>query len=309
MQARQIAVAVVLAALGLAGFVEAEEWVSDLLQNVPAGAEVVAVVNVRALTQNPAFDTVYERLDTTKLDAAVVAIDGFTGVHLLEDVEALALAGELKDEGKGAFFVKGTWDKHRLLDLVAMNPSYETQTTGGPPIHLWQDEDTGKMNHAAFLRDDVFVMSEWLPMVQRAVDTAAGKTPSLKSVAASAGTGGTPAPVVVLAFRPSDPERDVVRHAALGRLQSAAFGLRPDADSVTVWAKGEARDAYSAAQLAHVLRGLIALGELHDTGARSFPWEVVSTADGARVEARVRVPLDNAIEAACALQRAAMAKK
>ena len=280
----------------------------DLLRYVPKDTEVVLGVDLARLTAHPAFDTVYERLDTSKLDTATWTIHEFTGIDLLDDIQAFVVATELKDKGRATVFIKGRWDKDALVDLVALNPTYETRHTAGPDIYMWQDEGSGKKNHAAFLRDDVLVMGDLLENIERVVKTAAGASLSLQGTKVPALPDGSPPYLFALAFRPDDPQRDIVHNVVLGRVQSVALAAAPGASEITVAAKGAARDEYSARRLADALRGLIAVGELHDTKAVESPWTFTTASEGTAVEATVRVPLANAIEAAGTLQRMAASK-
>ena len=140
---------------------------TELLAYVPADAEVVVGLDVQTLTANPAFDRLHHQLNTERFDAGVATIEQVTGINLLRDIERVVLLGELRNQGQGALILKGHWYEEDLIALVAMNPSYEEQEHGSYSIHVWTDENTGKVNHAVFLQPDVLAMSEWPAVLRR----------------------------------------------------------------------------------------------------------------------------------------------
>jgi len=286
----------------------AQEGGGDLLRYVPRETELVIGIDVEQLMGNPAFDRIYERLDTERLDAGIAALEQVTGIHLLHDIRSLMLIGELKDQGKGALYLEGMWDTDHLINLVTMNPTYERHVTAGPDIHSWMDESEGKMKYAAFLEQDVLVISDWLELVRRVVDTAAESRPSLEGAATPVQPDGSPSDAFVLAFRPSGNRPDITENPILGRFDSVAIALDAEDDWVTVSATGSVQDARDTSLLAQVVRGFLAAVELHDARAQQSPWMVTASATGTRVEATVEVPMDNVIEAAGMLRRHAKAE-
>ncbi len=309
---------VVLAALGIswaatAAFTDAQDAqgpqasAGDLVRYVPQGAEVVVCVDVQKITAHPAFSRIYQSFDTAKLDAGIAAIEQFTGINLLRDIRAALIAGEIKKDGRNVILLEGTWQKDRLVPLVASNPSYSKRDSSGLEIHSWTDNDTAKMKHAVFVRDDVLAMSDFPEVLDLVAQTAAGKAPAfpLQEVIGGDAVAGE---AFVAAVRPSDPGSDIRNNPVLGRLQSLAVTLKAKESSIALSAKANADDARNAALLDPMLRGLIAFGELLDNKAGQYPWVVATTHQNSQVAATADVPLENIVGFAGVLQSMAKAK-
>ena len=277
---------------------------TELLAYVPADAEVVVGLDVQTLTANPAFDRLHHQLNTQTFDAGVATIEQVTGINLLRDIERVVLLGELRNQGQGALILKGHWYEEDLIALVAMNPSYEEQEHGAYSIHVWTDENTGKVNHAVFLQPDVLAMSEWPAVLRRIIDAASDRGRSLRSVQVPAQPDREGVGAFLLAFRPADPNHNARKNPVIGQLESLAVGLQAGETEMTLSLDGRAQDAHGATLLSEALRGLLAAAQLHVSGTRELPWPAQTRATGRQIESTVRVPMETVIAAATTLKQA-----
>jgi hypothetical protein len=296
---------------GVAGIVTAEEPATAMLQYVPEGTEVVVGVDLALLSAHPRFDEVFQRVNTAKFEVNVANFEQMTGVNLMRDIQAFALVGELRDNGEGVLLIKGKWDMPGLVDLVAASPTYVAQEMSGSVIHTWFDEDEGKQKYAAFVREDLLAIGDCLEMVEGVVETSAGERPRLAVPALlnSEDVDSTRMPsAFIVALRPAQPDADFVKNPVLSRLQSVAALCEAQDDGLALTATARTFDGNSAPQLAHALRGLIAVGELLDNASTRSPWVVTTSHRGNEVTAQVNVPMTNVVAAAGMLGQMAKAE-
>jgi len=298
-------VVLALAILGTPVGANAGEAARDLLRYVPMGAEMVLGVDIQGITESPGFQKLWGHFDTTGPDAAMANIQQATGVHLLHDIQAFVLVGQMQDDEKKAVIIQGRWDPGRLVGLVSANPTYSTHVSAGLDVHAWRDADDGKMTYAAFLRDDLLVVTGWEPAIEIIATTAAGEGQSLEGLPTPTAADGSPAAAFLLMFPPPSAIQAVADNPFLAPLRAMALGLSLESDWIVMSGTVETADARSAKLMSHMLRGLIATGELLDNGARQRPWRVVCKPEGARMHALVGVPLDNVLAAIPTGQRPA----
>jgi len=297
--------AMILATGALAG----ADGVADVLPYVPDEANVVVGIDLEQVTASPVFDGVYGALDTDQIDGMLTAVEAMTGVRLFRDIHAIVLAGELKPGGKSATYIRGQWNKDQLIALVAANPAYERRETAGVDVHLWRDDQSGKISHAAFLRDDLLIMSDWLDVATYLAETPPAATPTWAGAALPKAADGSPAAAFVLARRPDDAASGLLAHPALDHVTRASAALDSTTNAATVTLTATVRDAAAAPLLAEAAKGLIAVGQLLNNTYAEAPWTVDSSVQGEQVQVRVSIPMDSLVSGAQALQRLARARK
>ncbi|MBN2311508.1 MAG: hypothetical protein JXR94_21200 [Candidatus Hydrogenedentes bacterium] len=283
----------ILAGLVWCGAAVAGSPAGELLGYVPGDVEMALGINLESLTRHRAFDRLHHTLDTAEFDALCEAIDAYAGVNLLRDVRGFVLAGDLEEGGKGLVLLKGTWYQENLIGLVASNPEYAEQMYAGIPVHVWRDENSGKMSHAAFLARDVLAISEWPELLRQAIDASAAASQALAS---RAGALNADVDAFLIAWRPSAADSALAQNPALGRLRSAVIELRAGDSDALLSAQGQAEDAHNAQLLADLVRGAVAMAQLHLADAGPL-WQVATEARGAQIEASVRVPIESILAA------------
>ena len=280
---------------------------ADLLRYVPQDAEVVIGIDVQALTAQPAFEKVYDRLDTSKFEAGINALYDITGVHLMQDIEALMFVGELRDEGQGAIVIRGNWNRAGLEDLVSWNPTYQTEEQGGKTMHIWWDENESKQQHAVFVEDNVLVMSESASQVWYVVEAALDPAKSLKKAHPEV-TAPEDAHAFLIAFRPENDTHELVRNPLLGRLENVNLRLVAEETGVRAELEAAAMNPADAPHLARILEGFVAFCEMHDEQGANSPWSISSKVSAKQVHAQIRIPLENVVAGAPRLQQLAKAE-
>lgn len=277
----------------------AAEPVTELLRYAPEGAEVVAGVDVTLLRAHPRFDDVFDSLSPARFNMVASQLEQATGVDLMNDILALALVGQLRENGEGALLVKGVWDERALVDLVSWSPTYEVDDVAGYSIHSWVDEEEDVRKYAAFLQYDVLTISDHAAAIARIVETAAGERKAIQVpalLAAGSKVSGDPPTAFMIASSPAAP--GIRKNPVLSRVQAMSALCEARDEALTVTASARASDAHSAPRLEHALRGLIAMGELLDNASADSPWVIATAHQGDEVTARIDVPMANVVAAA-----------
>jgi hypothetical protein len=112
----------------------------------------------------------------------------------------------------------------------------------------------------------------------------------------------------LIAFRPENKTHELVRNPLLSRLASLNVRLVAEDAGVRAEVDAEATNAADAPHLARILEGFVAFCEMHDEQCTESPWITFSQVTGTRIQAKVRIPLQNVVAGAPRLQQLAKAK-
>ncbi|MBM3334117.1 hypothetical protein FJY63_05595, partial [Candidatus Sumerlaeota bacterium] len=151
---------------------------TDFLAMAPSSDYAFAYLDVAKIRNSKLFTELKPALLDGPASAGLSAIQLMTGVHLLNDIDAVAVSGKVgPPPGLCAYFT-GRWDAERLKNLLALNPSYTEATRTAHTIISFTDQRRGSTISLCFLKKDLAVAGS-KEAVEAVVDLAAGKGASM----------------------------------------------------------------------------------------------------------------------------------
>ena len=193
-------------------------------------------------------------------------IKQLTGMKVPDDIDVVAASGKIAADNQGCLYLRGRWDRQRILSFLAMNPSYTEIPKPGGKVYGFVDERKGSMSYLAFLDDGLAVVGN-KSAVEACVDAPAGKgsswadNPSVKAYLAD----NVSSPLaIVIAVRPPALPANLANLPSLQNLRSVFVELLEGPEALTLIARAEADSQQMATRWLDIVRGVIALGQIQN---------------------------------------------
>jgi len=265
-------------------------------EQVPAQATWFAHLNVEKLLASQVGVKVLDEIKADpKLTAQLDVIQNAVGVDLRKDIKGLSLFGPDTRKDHGVMVFGGLPNTDKLLTSIKANPTYEEQTAGELTLHKWTDK--GHDNYGAILPGGVCVISgyaEAARVTAEVLHTGQGGLPSdslLGSLAKSGSGCILHAAVDGHAGLPGgQPQAAVLKKVVAADLKLNEHAAKMSAELTLM-----ADTPESAGQIADVLRGLIAYGQLADDAAPQWK-QLALAAVVAQSGAQVKITADCTVE-------------
>jgi len=293
MKRGMLVVAVALLALGAQGGALKPE-------QVPAQAMWFAHLNVEKLLASQVGAKILEELKADpKMSAQLDMVQNVAGVDLRKDLKGLSLFGPDAQKDRGVMVFNGLPNTDKLLLIIKSNPTHEELAEGGVTLHKWNDK--GHDNYGAILPGGICLISGYAEAAR------------VTAQVLQSGQGGLTAGSTLGDLAKSGA--DCILHAAVdgtagllgGQPQAAVFKKVVAADltldehdakvSAELTLKTDA--PASAAQIADIVRGLIAYGQLAEELAPQ--WKQIALAavvvqNGAQVKLSAGCTADELVQ-------------
>lgn len=232
------------------------------LSFVPDGANLIGYVDLKSVASSPLAEGWSQGLREQTPLAALDEIEEETGIDLLDDVDSLtfAVGPEAQKTERWGVAVTGSFDRELIVaKLRAHEKNVEIESHAGADLYVIRN---GSRPTAVAQPDGSTLLVGDPAYVREMLDTASGTNPSAAEKLASWGYGGFEDEAFWFAGAPPDFVREIVgRGSESASLRSFALTGRLDTD-LLLRARGRAKDAKTAEELADVVRGLVALGRL-----------------------------------------------
>jgi hypothetical protein len=235
------------------------------LKDLPASSKWVLDVNVRALLDSPAGQTVLDSIRGTDAESKLKAFEAMTSLDITKSIDAITVCGAGSAEKGGVAYLRGTWDTAKLTTILAGAKAYSSRAHGKYTVLSWVDEKAkeGKRTYACFAAPKLALMASRDSEIVAALETLDGRAPNLATVPAFAALNrpGQVRFVQVLAVSMGE----YAQPQAWMLKQADSFGLMiaPTAgNDLAVTASLRALTPEAAEQMKNVLLGMQAMVQL-----------------------------------------------
>lgn len=277
--------------------------IPDALQSVPSDYAFVAGLNVQSLTASPLYVKLrQDKEQEAQIGAALSQFTEQTGIDPVRDISYLLIAGrpDSSAEPGGLVILSGNFDRTRLISFLQTEASAIPMDYEGNSVMMIPDKkDNSVKNAMAFLDLHEIALGN-LVSIKAALDTRAGKRESILSnnTVASLFSGinmnamiwfAADAPGVMK--QPPLPLPPALNMSAI-RSVVGTIDLGEDfAGTMTATTV----DSSSAAKLADVFKGLLALAQLsgdRNPGLKSLLNTVTVMQDASKISLSFNIPGD-----------------
>ncbi len=274
-------VAVALLALGAQG--------SPLKpEQVPAQATWFVHLDVEKLLASQVGAQILDAIKAEpKFSAQLDKIQTTVGVDLRKDIKGLSLFGPDAQKDHGVMVFSGLPNTDQLLAAVKSNPTHEEQADGGVTMHKWSDK--GHDNYGTVLPGGVCLISGYAEAARVTAQVLHSGTGGLTAESALGGLAKDSGDCILRAAVDGNAglPGGQPQAAVLKKVTSAALKLNERDGKVSAELTLNADAPASAAQIADVVRGLIAYGQLSEDIAPQ--WKQIAqaaavTQNGAQVK-------------------------
>ncbi|MCB2154697.1 hypothetical protein KQI84_07395 [bacterium] len=128
----------------------------NLLALAPEEAEIVARLDVRSAIDSPLFQKVLESYGEEKARNQAKVLQNTTDLDIFTDLQELYLFGIVDRDESIVILARGNFNQEKLLDLVKLNESYQSDKVDGVTVHKWRDGDE---KYGAFLDDNLLAFA------------------------------------------------------------------------------------------------------------------------------------------------------
>ena len=265
-------------------------------EQVPVQATWFVHLNIEQLLASQIGVKVLDEIKADpKLTAQLDVIQNAVGVDLRKDIKGLSLFGPDTRKNHGVMVFSGLPTTDKLLTSIKANPTYEGQTEGDLTLHKWADK--GHDNYGVILPGGVCIISgfaESARVTAQVLHTGQGGLPLEGPLgrlaksgsgcilhAAADGAAGLPG---------GQPQAAVLKKVVAAELKLNERDAKVSAELMLM-----ADTPQSAGQIADVLRGLIAYGQLADDAAPQWR-QLAQAAAIAQNGAQVKLTADCTVE-------------
>jgi hypothetical protein len=232
-------------------------------EQVPAQATWFVHLDVEKLLASQVGAQILEAIKAEpKLSAQLDVVQNAVGVDLRKDIKGLSLFGPDAHKDHGVMVFSGLPNTDKLLTTIKANPTHEEQAEGGLTMHKWNDK--GHDNFGTILPGGVCIISGFAEAARvsaQVIHSGQGGLTAESTLGGLAKGGGAcilRAAVDGSAGLPGgQPQAAVLKKVVSADLKLHERDAKVSAE-LTLTADAPA----SATQVADVVRGLIAYGQL-----------------------------------------------
>jgi hypothetical protein len=230
---------------------------------VPAQATWFAHLDVEKLLASQVGAKLLEEIKAdVQLTAQFDAIQNTVGVDLRKDIKGLSLFGPDTQKDRGVMVFRGPANTDKLLTVIKANPSHEELAEGDLTMHKWTDK--GHDNYGFILPGGICVISGYAEAARVTAQVMHSGQGGLTAESTLGGLAKSGADCILHAavdgqvgLPGGQPQAAVLKKIVAADLKLNERDAKVSAE-LTLLADSPA----SAAQLADVVRGLIAYGQL-----------------------------------------------
>lgn len=213
-------------------------------------------------------------------------LDRWLKIDIPRDVTGVTVFGlgdGTKDQAVVA--VSGKFDKPGLLSLIALDADHKEIAYGGTTIYSTGDDGFG-----AFVNDNLVVLSESQAGIEKALDTAAGKSKNFTGTGLSASLKEIPSGAFLSGVLPdlSGLGKELGQSKMLDNASGVFFLAQEKQDNLLVRIQLTSASPESAKNMADIVNGLVALGRMSagqsQGGDQAEMARMVSLLDGLKVQ-------------------------
>jgi hypothetical protein len=280
-------------------------WSAPLQRgDVPADPAVVAHLDFDGFWKTAVGKAIVARMDEPDAANKLAALQAIFSFDLRTQVHGLTFFSAAPAAQDGVLVLYADFESNRLITLAKAVTDYHCITNGSHLIHAWVDEKKraereGKGLCYGAIQGKRVIFGQSESAVAGELDVLDGKAPSLAKAdwlpesGAEAEGHFLKGMVRKFDFASKDPNSAILKMSKMVRFQ---VGEARNQLGATV--NFEANDANTAAQIAAVAEGLIALGKLQqgNPGALKLANSVSIKQDGANVIATLSMPEADAVE-------------
>lgn len=206
-------------------------------------------------------------------------INKWLKLDIPKDITGVTLFG-LGDEAKtdAVVVLAGKFDKPGLLALIAQNPEHKEIPYAGTTIY-----STGDEGYGAFIDDHMIVLSDSQAGIEKALDTAAGRSKNFSGTPLSSALKAAPGDAFLSGVLPklSKFSKEIGESKMLEQASGLFFLAQEAHDRLLIRVQVTADTAESAKNIADILQGLVALGRM--SGDKDKTSQVMALLDGLQV--------------------------
>jgi hypothetical protein len=224
---------------------------------VPDGARWVAHLDMERFVATK----LYEYLDKDgRFMVKSRDITHWLKIDVPKDIAGLTVFGLGAGEKQAVFAIAGKFDQKRLLTLLELSDDYQAASYGGYTIHSTHD------GVGVFVNDGLIVYSESREAIEKVLDTAAGKAKNFAGSKLNAAFKAIPPGAFFGAVVEdlSGLGREINQSKFVEKASGLFFMAQEKDDSLQVSAQVTADSPESAANMADIVQGFIALGRMSD---------------------------------------------
>lgn len=196
-----------------------------------------------------------------------------------KDVSGLTVFGLGPDDHQIVFAVSGKLDKAGIIALVEADKEHQKTPFGAYTLY-----STGSDEYGAFVNDNLLIFSEGRTVIEKVLDTAAGKAKNFAGTPLSASLKEVPSGAFLSGVMPdlAGLGKEFNQSKVLNQASGLFFLAQEKQDSLLVRLQVTAVNPESAKNMADIVQGLIALGRMG--GNEGDIKRVTSLLDGLRVQ-------------------------
>lgn len=232
---------------------------------VPSGAKWVVHVDFDAFRVSQMGQLVKGEIEKVH-QAKLNAMKELLGSDLSTDISGLTVYGPDANEANVVAMINGTFNRQKLLALLALNDAYGESEYNDQKLYFWRDDKKGKDQVGTFATDNLILISQTEDAVKGTLDVLAGRSAALaadKSTSLYGLTEGTQGAFVVAA---ADGLSDLVKdneHAAVLQNSKMSVMIADEAQGqMRLFVQLEANSIEAAQQVEQMARGMLAFAML-----------------------------------------------
>jgi len=196
-----------------------------------------------------------------------------------KDVSGLTVFGLGPDDHQIVFAVAGKLDKAGIIALVEADKEHQKTPFGAYTLY-----STGSDEYGAFVNDNLLIFSEGRTVIEKVLDTAAGKAKNFAGTPLSASLKEVPSGAFLSGVMPdlAGLGKEFNQSKVLNQASGLFFLAQEKQDSLLVRLQVTAVNPETAKNMADIVQGLIALGRMG--GNEGDMTRVARLLDGLRVQ-------------------------
>jgi len=190
-------------------------------------------------------------------------INRWLKMDLPKDVTGVTVFGLDDSKDQAVVVVAGKFDKERLMTLLDLAEDHKEEPYGAYTVY-----STGEDGFGAFINDNLVVLSEKRPALEKVLDTAAGKVKDFAKSTLSASLREVPSGAFFSGAMPelSRLGQEVGGSRLLEKASGIFFMAQETKDNLLVRLQLTADSADNAKNMADIVQGLVAMGKLSGQG-------------------------------------------
>jgi len=206
-------------------------------------------------------------------------LDRWFKMDIPKDIKSVTVFGLGPGDEQIVFAVAGKFDKAGIIAMIEADKDSQKTPYGAYTLY-----SSGSDEYGAFINDNLLVFSEGRAVIEKVLDTAAGKAKNFAATPLSASLKEVPAGAFLSGVLPdlSGLGKEFGQSKVLDKASGLFFLAQEKKESLLVRLQVTAESPESAKNMADVVQGLIAMGRLG--GNQGDMAKIASLLDGLQVK-------------------------